>query len=405
MLNISEIRNQFPILKRTVHQKPLIYFDNGATTQKPLQVIKSIEQYYQNYNANIHRGVHTLSQEATIAYEEARTAIQQFINAKSSSEVIFTKGTTESINLVADSFSRAFLKEGDEVVISYMEHHSNILPWQKLQNEKGIKLKVIPILNDGTLDIEAFKKLITTKTKLVSVTHVSNTLGTVNPIQEIVKIVRSAGAKILIDGAQAVPHLKIDVQAIDADFYVFSAHKIYGPTGIGVLYGKEYLLEQMPPYQYGGGIIKNVSFDKTEFAELPLKFEAGTPPISSAVATRKALEFINEIGIENIKKHEDDLMTYATQILNKQQNITIIGKASQKAGVISFTANAIHPFDIGTLLDQQGIAVRTGHHCTQPLMQFYKIPGTVRISFAVYNTIEELNIFESALKKTLKMLN
>lgn len=405
MIDIQDIRNQFPILSREVNGKPLIYFDNGATTQKPISVIEALNHYYTFQNANIHRGVHRLSQEITVLYEDARATIQKHINAKHLHEIIFTKGTTDSINLVANSFSRAFLKEGDEVIISHMEHHSNILPWQNLRDEKGIVIKVIPITPEGELDIDAYLKLLTSKTKLVSVTHVSNTLGTLNPIKQIIEAAHNAGAKVLIDGAQAVAHLPIDIQELEADFYTFSGHKVYSPTGVGVLYGKEELLNAMPPYQYGGGIIKTVTFENTEYAELPLKFEAGTPHIAGGVGLARAIDFVNEVGLKTISKHEHGLLQYTTNILQQFPEIQIIGNAKNKAGVISFIAKNIHPMDVGVLLDQQGIAVRTGHHCTQPLMQYYNTPGTVRISFAIYNTLQEIDKFAEALRKALKMLS
>jgi len=405
VIDIQDIRNQFPILSREVNGKPLIYFDNGATTQKPISVIEALNHYYTFQNANIHRGVHRLSQEITVLYEDARATIQKHINAKHLHEIIFTKGTTDSINLVANSFSRAFLKEGDEVIISHMEHHSNILPWQNLRDEKGIVIKVIPITPEGELDIDAYLKLLTSKTKLVSVTHVSNTLGTLNPIKQIIEAAHNAGAKVLIDGAQAVAHLPIDIQELEADFYTFSGHKVYSPTGVGVLYGKEELLNAMPPYQYGGGIIKTVTFENTEYAELPLKFEAGTPHIAGGVGLARAIDFVNEVGLKTISKHEHGLLQYTTNILQQFPEIQIIGNAKNKAGVISFIAKNIHPMDVGVLLDQQGIAVRTGHHCTQPLMQYYNTPGTVRISFAIYNTLQEIDKFAEALRKALKMLS
>jgi cysteine desulfurase/selenocysteine lyase len=404
VINTTKIRSQFPILSKTINGKPLVYFDNGATTQKPQQVIDAIVNYYSNFNSNIHRGVHRLSQEATALFEESRKSVQQFINAKHAHEIIFTKGTTDSISLVASSFSRAFLKEGDEIIVSEMEHHSNFLPWQNLRDEKGIVLKVIPLTTNAELDLEKAKTLFTQKTKLLAITQVSNTLGIINPVKELIALARDVGAKVLIDGAQSAPHLKIDVQELDADFFVFSMHKIYGPTGVGVLYGKEDLLNAMPPYQYGGGIIKSVTIEKTEWAELPNKFEAGTPNIEGVVATKAAIDFVNAIGINAICEHEHQLLQKATKALLELPEIELYGNSENKAGVISFNIKGVHPFDTGTILDQMGIAVRTGHHCTQPLMQCLGIPGTVRASFAVYNSEEEIDIFIEGVKKAIKML-
>jgi len=404
VINTTKIRSQFPILSKTINGKPLVYFDNGATTQKPQQVIDAIVNYYSNFNSNIHRGVHRLSQEATALFEESRKSVQQFINAKHAHEIIFTKGTTDSISLVASSFSRAFLKEGDEIIVSEMEHHSNFLPWQNLRDEKGIVLKVIPLTTNAELDLEKAKTLFTQKTKLLAITQVSNTLGIINPLKELIALAREVGAKVLIDGAQSAPHLKIDVQELDADFFVFSMHKIYGPTGVGVLYGKEGLLNAMPPYQYGGGIIKSVTIEKTEWAELPNKFEAGTPNIEGVVATKAAIDFVNAIGINAICEHEHQLLQKATKALLELPEIELYGNSENKAGVISFNIKGVHPFDTGTILDQMGIAVRTGHHCTQPLMQCLGIPGTVRASFAVYNTEDEIDIFVVGVKKAIKML-
>lgn len=404
MINTEEIRAQFPILTRTVNGKPLVYFDNGATTQKPQQVIDAIVDYYSNHNSNIHRGVHTLSQEATSLFEESRKTIQAFINAKHAHEIIFTKGTTDSISLVANSFSRAFLKPGDEIIVSEMEHHSNFLPWQNLRDEHGIVLKVIKLKGNAELDIEQAKSLFTSKTKLLAITQVSNTLGIINPIKELINEAKKCGAKVLIDGAQSTPHIKVDVQDLDADFFVFSMHKVYGPTGVGVLYGKKELLNAMPPYQYGGGIIKSVTLEKTELAELPNKFEAGTPNIEGVVVTKAAIDFVNNVGIENISTHEHTLLVKATKALSELPEIEIYGNTSNKAGVISFNIKGVHPFDTGTILDQMGIAVRTGHHCTQPLMHCLGIPGTVRASFAIYNTEKEVDVFIEGVKKAIKML-
>jgi cysteine desulfurase/selenocysteine lyase len=405
VINTTKIRSQFPILSKTINGKPLVYFDNGATTQKPQQVIDAIVNYYSNFNSNIHRGVHRLSQEATALFEESRKSVQQFINAKHAHEIIFTKGTTDSISLVASSFSRAFLKEGDEIIVSEMEHHSNFLPWQNLRDEKGIVLKVIPLTTNAELDLEKAKTLFTQKTKLLAITQVSNTLGIINPLKELIALAREVGAKVLIDGAQSAPHLKIDVQELDADFFVFSMHKIYGPTGVGVLYGKEDLLNAMPPYQYGGGIIKSVTIEKTEWAELPNKFEAGTPNIEGVVATKAAIDFVNATGINAICEHEHQLLQKATKALLELPEIELYGNSENKAGVISFNIKGVHPFDTGTILDQMGIAVRTGHHCTQPLMQCLGIPGTVRASFAVYNSEEEINNFIEGVKKSVRMLS
>jgi cysteine desulfurase/selenocysteine lyase len=406
MFNVNEIRKDFPILSRTVNGKPLVYFDNGATAQKPQQVIDAISHYYAFQNSNIHRGVHTLSREITIAYEEARKTIQLHLNAKQASEIIFTKGTTESINLVAHCFGKINISEGDEIIITQMEHHSNIVPWQLLCEEKKAVLKYIPINEAGELMLEELPQLITSKTKLVAFTHISNTLGTINPVKEMIATIRSLSkAAILIDGAQAVPHLKPDVQDLDCDFYVFSGHKLFGPTGVGILYGKEEWLQKFPPYQTGGGTIKTVTLEKTEFAESPLKFEAGTPHIEGGIGLAAAMNYVAEIGFDNIQKHEDDLLQYATKQLQEIEGLVIYGNAKHKTSVISFNVGSIHPFDIGTLLDKYGVAIRSGHHCTQPLWQFYKIPGTIRASFAFYNTFEEVDVFIEALKKSIRLLS
>ena len=406
MFNVNEIRKDFPILSRTVNGKPLVYFDNGATAQKPQQVIDAISHYYAFQNSNIHRGVHTLSREITIAYEEARKTIQLHLNAKQASEIIFTKGTTESINLVAHCFGKINISEGDEIIITQMEHHSNIVPWQLLCEEKKAVLKYIPINEAGELMLEELPQLITSKTKLVAFTHISNTLGTINPVKEMIATIRSLSkAAILIDGAQAVPHLKPDVQDLDCDFYVFSGHKLFGPTGVGILYGKEEWLQKFPPYQTGGGTIKTVTLEKTEFADSPLKFEAGTPHIEGGIGLAAAINYVAEIGFENIQKHEDDLLQYATKQLKEIEGLVIYGNAKHKTSVISFNVGSIHPFDIGTLLDKYGVAIRSGHHCTQPLWQFYKIPGTIRASFAFYNTFEEVDVFIEALKKSIRLLS
>ena len=414
MFNVNEIRKDFPILSRTVNGKPLVYFDNGATAQKPQQVIDVISHYYAFQNSNIHRGVHTLSREITIAYEEARKTIQLHLNAKQASEIIFTKGTTESINLVAHCFGNLAIAEGDEIIITQMEHHSNIVPWQQLCEDKKAILKFIPISEAGELILEELPKLITSKTKLVAFTHISNTLGTINPVKEIIRQVRvlssslrgdGRGASVLIDGAQAVPHLKPDVQDLDCDFYVFSGHKLFGPTGIGILYAKDEWLQKFGPYQTGGGTIKTVTLQKTEFADSPLMFEAGTPHIEGGIGLAAAIKYITEIGFENIQKHEDDLLRYATKQLKEIEGLVIYGNAKHKTSVISFNVGAIHPFDIGTLLDKYGVAIRSGHHCTQPLWQFYNIPGTIRASFAFYNTFEEVDVFIEALKKSISLLS
>jgi cysteine desulfurase / selenocysteine lyase len=405
MLDINEIRKDFPILSQKVRGKQLVYLDNAATTQKPQVVIDAINKYYAEQNSNIHRGVHFLSQQATTAYEDARKKIQQFINAPKAEQIIFTKGTTDGINLVAHSFGKAFVKQGDEIIISALEHHSNIVPWQMLCEDRGATLKVIPINDKGELLIEEFKKLLSPKTKLVAVNHISNTLGTINPIEEIISLSHSVGAKVLIDGAQAVAHTKVDVQQLDCDFYVFSGHKLFGPTGIGVLYGKEELLNSIPPYQGGGDMIKTVTFEKTEYNDLPHKFEAGTPNIVGGIGLGAAIEYVNSIGLENIAQQENALLYFATEQLKLIDGIRFIGEAEKKTSVISFLVDGAHPFDVGTILDQLGIAVRTGHHCTQPLMDFYQIPGTVRASFSFYNTNEEVDTLLEGLKKAMQMLS
>lgn len=388
-----------------VNGKPLIYFDNGATVQKPKQVIEAEKKYYDEYNANIHRGVHFLSQKATDAFEEARKVLQNFIGAAHSEEVIFTSGTTESINIVAKSFLfSGFVQKGDEILISAMEHHSNIVPWQMLCEQTGAQLKVVPFNEYGELDTDAFKNLINRKTKLVAISHISNALGSVNPVKKLIDWSHAIGVPVLIDGAQAVPHHKVDVQQLDADFYCFSAHKMYGPTGVGVLYGKKEWLEQMQPVNGGGEMIAEVSFEKTTYAGLPHKFEAGTPNIASVISFAEACRFMNRLGLSLIQDLEGQLLEYATEKLQQIEGLKIIGQAAQKASLISFVVDGIHPYDIGTLLDNQGIAVRTGHHCAQPIMDFYGIPGTVRASFAVYNTKEEIDAFISALERSIKML-
>ena len=401
--SIEKIRAQFPILERSVNGKKLVYFDNGATSQKPQCVIDEINTYYSFENANIHRGVHYLSQEATTKYEQARDTIQNYIHAIESCEVLFTKGTTDSINLVASSFGET-LHEGDEILISYMEHHSNIVPWQMLCERKGLKLRVIPIYENGELNLEAFESLLSEKTKLLSITHVSNTLGTINPVEYLIQRVHEVGAKVLIDGAQSIQHFPINVQELGCDFFAFSGHKVFGPTGVGVLYGKKEILDAIPPYQGGGDMISKVTFEKTTYNELPHKFEAGTPHISGGIALGKAFEFMNSLNIEEIINHEHALLNFAEERLNQISGLKIIGTAKRKASVVSFVVDGIHPFDVGTLLDKQGIAVRTGHHCTQPLMDFFQIPGTIRASFAMYNTFEEIDLFIHALERSIAML-
>lgn len=401
--SVREIREQFPALRQQVYGKNLIYFDNGATSQKPQVVLDAINRYYSKDNANIHRGVHFMSQRATNEFEEARITIQKYINARKSEEIIFTKGTTDGINLVAFSFGE-LLKEGDEILITAMEHHSNIVPWQMLCERKKLKLKVAPINKKGELIIEEFDKLLTEKTKLVSVTQISNTLGTINPVKEIAQKAHAVGAKILVDGAQSIQHMPIDVRDMDCDFFVFSSHKVFGPTGIGVLYGKEDLLDRMPPYQGGGDMISKVTFEKTTYNELPFKFEAGTPHIAGGICLGEAIKFLSGLDIDAIQKHEKDLADYAQDLLDTFEDMQIIGEAKKKTSVVSFVMEGVHPFDLGTLLDKQGIAVRTGHHCTQPLMDFYNVPGTVRASFAFYNTRQEVDIFIEAVEKSINML-
>lgn len=402
--DVHAIRSEFPILERKVKGKPLIYFDNAATSQKPTQVIDAIAHYYAYYNANIHRGLHTLADEATAAFEASRAAVQSFIQAKHPEEIIFTKGTTESINLVANSWGNAFLKEGDEIIISSLEHHANIVPWQMIAEKKGASIKVIPIDINGKLDMDTFEKMLSNKTKIVSIVHASNALGVINPVEKIIELAHQKGALVMVDGAQSSVHLDIDVQKMDCDFFAFSGHKIYGPTGIGILYGKKHLLESMPPYQGGGEMIKEVTFEKTTYNELPFKFEAGTPNIADAIVLKSAIEFISRVGKSNIRKHEELLLEYATSKLKEIPGLHIIGDIQPKVSVISFTIDGVHPQDLAILLDNQGIAVRTGHHCAQPLMQCLGIVGTTRASFAAYNTIEEVNTFIEALNKAIKML-
>lgn len=398
-LNIDKIRSEFPILHQQVNGKPLIYFDNAATNQKPKRVISALSDYYEHNNANIHRGIHTLAERATKAYEDTRLAMQHFINAKHSEEIIFTRGVTESINLVASSYGRAFLKEGDEVIISGLEHHSNIVPWQMICAERGAILRVIQITDTGEIDIEAFKKILSSRTKLVAVNHASNSLGTINPIKEIIKLTHDTGAVVLIDGAQAAAHLEIDVQDIDCDFYCISSHKMYGPTGTGILYGKKELLEKMPPYMGGGEMIKEVTFAKTTYNDLPYKFEAGTPNIADVIALKEAVLFINELGKENMAAYESTLLAYAAERFLSIPAVQLIGTSTYKVSVQSFVVKGIHHFDVGQMLDTRGIAVRTGHHCTQPLMDRFGIEGTVRASFAVYNTKAEIDELIEGLRR------
>ena len=402
---MMNLRDDFPILSEKVHGKPLVYFDNAATSQKPLCVIEGIKQYYESYNSNVHRGVHDLSQKATLAYENSRKTVQRFLNAKTPDEIVFTKGTTDAINIVANAWGINHLQKGDEIIISAMEHHSNIVPWQMVCEKTGAELVISPINQDGELLISEFKQRLNSKTKLVAITHVSNTLGTINPIEQIIEEARKYDVKILIDAAQSAPHFALDMQKIDCDFLAFSGHKILAPTGIGVLYVKMENYNEMTPFIGGGDMIKEVTFEKTTYNDPPLFLEAGTPNICGAIALDIALNYILEIGLENIAKHESDLLAYATEEIKTIDTLQIIGEAKEKTSVLSFLLDNIHPFDVGTLLDQMGIAIRTGHHCTQPLMDFYKIPGTARASFAFYNSKEEVDYFISSLKKTIKLLS
>ena len=402
-MDVQKIRKDFPILQREVNGQPLVYFDNAATSQTPVQVIDTIADYYKNYNANIHRGVHSLSQEATDAYEAARKKIQKHFNAAQSHEIIFTSGTTHSINIVSNGYAE-LLKKGDQLIVSALEHHSNIVPLQMLCEKTGAELKVIPMNEDGVLIMEAYEKLLSDNTKLVFVNHVSNALGTVNPIKEIIDKAHAVGAQVLIDGAQSAPHIQADVQALDVDYYVTSAHKLCGPTGVGMLYGKQSALKRLPPYQGGGEMIAEVTFEKTTYADLPHKFEAGTPNIAGGIAFGAALDYINNIGMDQIAAYEEELLNYATDLLKKIPGLKIYGIAPQKTAVVSFNVEGIHPYDIGSILDKLGIAVRTGHHCAQPIMDYYQIPGTVRASFSFYNTFEEIDSMVEALKKAIQML-
>lgn len=403
-INVDQIRQEFPVLHQRVNGRDLVYFDNAATTQKPASVIQALSAYYEGYNANIHRGIHTLAEKATRAYEETREAAREFINAKETAEIIFTRGVTEGINLVASSYGRTFVKASDEVIVSTIEHHSNIVPWQFVCEENGARLRVIPVSEEGVLDIEAYKSMLNNRTRLVAVNHASNSLGTINPVKEIVRLAHEAGAVVLIDGAQAGAHLDIDVQEIDCDFYVTSSHKMYGPTGTGFLYGKRHLLEAMPPYQGGGEMIKEVTFAKTTYNDLPYKFEAGTPNIGDVIALKYAMAFINRLGKENIAAHEHTLLQYGAARISAIKGVRLVGIAPSKVSVISFVVDGVHPFDIGQMLDARGIAVRTGHHCTQPLMDRLGIEGTVRASFAVYNTKKEIDALAEGLERIVNFM-
>ena len=397
-LDIRKIRAEVPILHQQVNRKPLVYFDNAATTQKPLRVIEALTDYYSGYNANIHRGIHTLAEKATSAFEESRRAVKEFMNAPEAEEIIFTYGTTDGINLIASTFGRANIGEGDEIIISSMEHHSNIVPWQMLCEETGAKLKIIPINDRGEIVFEAFEKMLSERTRLVSIVHISNSLGTINPVKAVIQKAHEYGAKVLIDGAQASAHIEIDMQDLDCDFYVFSMHKLFGPTGTGILYGKRPLLEAMPPFRGGGEMIKEVTFEKTTYNDIPYKFEAGTPNIGDVVAIKRALEFVEAYGKENISKYEDELLQYANERLQTIPSVKLIGTAQNKISVVSFIMEGIHHFDIGMMMDARGVALRTGHHCTQPLMDLFNIEGTVRASLSLYNTFEEIDIMVEGLK-------
>ncbi|MCF6360971.1 MAG: cysteine desulfurase [Cyclobacteriaceae bacterium] len=398
-LDIDAIRAQFPVLDQEVNGYPLTYFDNAATSQKPIRVIEALNQYYSAYNSNIHRGVHSLAEKATNAYEATRVSLQKFINSGQKEEIIFTKGTSESINLVAATYGRQNIAKGDEIIITGLEHHSNIVPWQMLCEEKEAVLKVVPISDKGEIDLEDFNALLSDKTKIVSVAFASNALGTINPVKEIIEAAHKVGAVVLLDSAQAVAHLEVDVQSLDCDFLAASAHKMYGPTGVGFLYGKQHLLEEMPPYQGGGEMIKEVTFEKTTYNDIPFKFEAGTPNIADIIALNEAIGFINDLGKENIRIYEDELLKYATEKLEAIDKVKLIGTAKHKVGVLSFIIEGMHPFDVGMMLDARGIAVRTGHHCTMPLMQRFELEGTIRASFAVYNTFEEIDTMVASLQK------
>ncbi|MGY8815523.1 MAG: SufS family cysteine desulfurase [Gammaproteobacteria bacterium] len=401
--NIEKIRSDFPVLSRQVNGKPLVYLDNGATSQKPLAVIETLDKYYREYNSNIHRGVHTLSEEATTEYESARKKIKNFINANSTQEVILTSGTTDAINLVAQSYGRTNIKADDEIIITEMEHHSNIVPWQLLCEQTGAKLKVVPINDAGEISIEDFEKLLNEKTKIVAIVHISNALGTINPVEEIIKLAHAKNVPVLIDGAQAVPHCKVDVQQLDCDFYCFSGHKLFGPTGTGVLYGKKSLLEAMPPWKGGGDMIRTVRFDKSTYNDLPYKFEAGTPHIAGVIGLGAAIDYVSSIGMDAIAAYEADLLDYATNALSSIDDLRLIGTAKHKASILSFVMDKIHPHDLGTILDQHGIAIRTGHHCAMPVMERYKIPATARASLALYNTKQEVDILVDGLNNVKKV--
>jgi cysteine desulfurase / selenocysteine lyase len=403
-MNIQQIRQDFPILHQNIYGKPLVYLDNAATTQKPIPVLQALAGYYEGYNSNIHRGAHYLANKATIAFEDSRKTIQTFLNAEHTEEVIFTYGTTDAINLVAQTYGRAFLKAGDEIIISTLEHHSNIVPWQMLSEEKGCILRIIPINDAGEILLDEYENLLSERTKLVSVCHVSNALGTINPVKQIIEKAHAVGAVVMLDGAQASSHVDIDVQNLDVDFYAFSAHKLFGPTGMGVLYGKKDILNAMPPYRGGGEMIKEVTFEKTTYNELPFKFEAGTPNIADVIAVKTAIDYINALGKQNIAQYENELLQYATKQLQAIDGLTIIGQAKEKVAVISFVLEGIHSQDVGIMLDNQGIAVRTGHHCTQPLMKRLGLSGTTRASFSVYNTMEEIDKLVAGIRKIQKMM-
>ncbi len=403
--DIASIRKDFPILERKIWDKPLVYLDNGASTQRPVQVISAVQDLYENHYANVHRGVHTLSQESTNLYNDARAKVRSFINAACVHEIIFTRGTTESINLVAQSYARPRLKAGDEILITHMEHHSNIVPWQIVCEQTGAALKVVPITDEGEVDQEQFRNMISEKTALLGVTHVSNSLGSVNPVKQMIQAAHEYGVPVLVDGAQSIPHMPVNVRDLDADFYAFSGHKIYGPTGIGVLYGKEKLLNAMPPYQGGGDMILSVSFEGTTYNQLPYKFEAGTPNIAGAIGLGAAIDYVEKIGLGAIAAHEHGLLMYATSKLQEIDGLRIIGRAEQKAGLISFVLDAVHPHDIGTMLDAEGVAVRAGHHCAQPVMERFGVPATARASFAMYNTYQEIDVLAEAIKKTISMFS
>ena len=403
--SFKNIIDQFPVLQQEIYGKPYVYLDNAATTQKPLVVIDALSDFYKKYNSNVHRGVHYLSQKATEIFEGTRDKVRSFINAPLREEIIFTKGTTESINLVASSFGRAFVKEGDEIIITAMEHHSNMVPWKLMAAQYGAKLKIVPFADEGVLDLNAFKEMLSDATKLVAVGHVSNALGTVNPVKEIVQQAHKKGIPVLLDGAQGVPHLTVDVSDLDCDFYCFSAHKMYGPTGVGVLYGKREWLDKLPPYQSGGEMIDSVTLEEVTFNELPYKFEAGTPNVADIAAFGAAIDFMEELGLEAVREHEQALIEYGHKALNEIEGVRIYGQAPQKSGVISFLVDKVHPYDMGTIIDKMGVAVRTGHHCAQPVMDYYNIPGTIRASFGVYNTTEDIDRLVEAIKKAKEMFS